>query len=349
MKKILILSVNPKNTDKLRLDEEVREIQIALKLAIHRAGFEIVTQSALRVDDLRRALLEHQPTIVHFSGHGAGNHGLVLENNSGQIQLVSTESLARLFKSFQEHIECVLLNACYSETQAVAIHQYINCVIGMNQPIGDKAAIKFAVGFYDALGAGKSYEACFELGCASLDLEGIAESETPVLKARQRLNSNTENMELKKNPVNNAVMSEEKPSQSMSISGGQFSGVQIGQAGRNLTQTQQHQGKAEKQLTSVDVVKLLTKLEELLKQSALPETQKQKATKHLETAKEEAKEVEPDKEYAAKSLQKATKLLKDAGETVDAGQGLWNKAEPIVTNLLPWLGVTADFFGIELT
>ncbi|OKH43239.1 hypothetical protein NIES2101_31110 [Calothrix sp. HK-06] len=68
--KILILSVNPKNTDQLRLDEEVREIQIALKLATHRAGFEIATQSALRVEDLRRALLEHQPTIVHFCGHG---------------------------------------------------------------------------------------------------------------------------------------------------------------------------------------------------------------------------------------------------------------------------------------
>jgi ElaB/YqjD/DUF883 family membrane-anchored ribosome-binding protein len=142
-------------------------------------------------------------------------------------------------------------------------------------------------------------------------------------------------------------MPEEKPSQSMNFSGGQFSGVQIGQAGRDLTQTQQNrQSEAEKELTPTDVVKLLAQLEELLKESSLPETQKEKAIKHLETAKEEAKEEEPDKEYAAKSLQKATKLLKDAGETVDAGQGLWKKAEPIVTNLLPWLGVAAHFFGL---
>jgi len=347
VKKILLLSANPKNTDKLRLDEEVREIQTALRRAKNRSQFEIVTELALRVDDLHRILLEQEPTIVHFSGHGAGSHGLALENNSGKMQLVSTESLARLFGLFQNKIECVFLNACYSEAQALAIHQHIDYVIGMNQTIGDKAAIKFAIGFYDALGAGSSYKDCFEFGCALIDLQGIPESQTPVLKARQRFNSNAENIELQKNPAINAVMSEEKPSQSMSFSGGQFSGVQIGQAGRNLTQTQQnHQGEAEKQLTLVDVVKLLTKLEELLKQSALPETQKQKATKHVETAKEEAKEEEPDKEYAAKSLQKAIKLLKDTSEMAHDRQGLWKKAEPIITNLLPWLGVSADFFNL---
>jgi hypothetical protein len=186
VKKILILSANPKDTNKLRLDEEVRKIQAALKRANNREQFEIVTEWAVQVDDLRRALLDHQPSIVHFSGHGSEGNGLALENNPGQVQLVSTQSLARLFKLFQNKVECVLLNACYSEAQAEAIHQHIDYVIGMNRAIGDIAAIKFAVGFYDAMGAGRPYEDCFEVGCASIDLEGIPESETPILKARQR-------------------------------------------------------------------------------------------------------------------------------------------------------------------
>lgn len=102
VKKILIVSANPKDTSKLRLDEEVREIQAALKRANNRSEFSIVTSWAIRVEDLRRALLDHQPAIVHFSGHGSGSTGLVLENNLGLTQLVSTEALARLFKSFQE-------------------------------------------------------------------------------------------------------------------------------------------------------------------------------------------------------------------------------------------------------
>ncbi len=86
MKTILIFSVNPPGTTRLRLDREVREIQATLKRSKYRDSFQIVTEGAVRVDDLRRALLEYQPAIVHFSGHGVGTEGLVLENDSGQTQ-----------------------------------------------------------------------------------------------------------------------------------------------------------------------------------------------------------------------------------------------------------------------
>lgn len=183
-KKILILSVNPKDTNRLRLDEEVREIKTALQRSKNREQYEIITEGAVRVDDLGRALLDYQPTIIHFSGHGSGSDGLVLENNSGEMQLVSTESLAQLFGLFKTTVEFVLLNACYSEAQAEAIFKHINYVIGMNRAIGDKAAIVFAVGFYNALGAGRSYEDCFKAGCVSIALAGIPESQTPVMKTR---------------------------------------------------------------------------------------------------------------------------------------------------------------------
>jgi AAA-like domain/TIR domain/CHAT domain len=184
VKKILILTANPRNSDKLRLDEEVREIQAGLERARRRNEFEIVSRWAVRTEDLRRSLLDLEPEIVHFSGHGVGNNGLALEDDAGQAQLVSASALARLLGLFKNKLECVLLNACYSEVQAEAIHQHIDCVIGMNQAIGDRAAIKFAVGFYDALGAGRSYGDAFEFGCTAIDLEGIPESATPVLKQR---------------------------------------------------------------------------------------------------------------------------------------------------------------------
>ena len=185
MKKILILSANPKNTNQLRLDEEVREIKEALKLSKNREQFEVVTESALRVNDLRRSLLDHLPHIVHFSGHGSGNDGLVLENKLGEMQLVSSESLAGLFELFEDRVECVVLNACYSEVQAEAIYQDIDCVIGMNQAIGDVAAIEFATGFYDALAAGRSYRDSFEFARGAIDLQGIPESKTPQIKVRK--------------------------------------------------------------------------------------------------------------------------------------------------------------------
>jgi hypothetical protein len=183
VKKILILTANPQDTERLRLDQEVREITAALARSRHRDQFQIVQQCAVRPDDLRRSLLDYEPDIVHFSGHGE-QEGISLENNGGRSQLVSRSALTKLFGAFKNKIQCVVLNACYSQAQAEAIHQQIETVIGMRQAIGDRAAIEFAVGFYDALFAGRSLKDSFDLGCMSIDLEGIPETETPVILMR---------------------------------------------------------------------------------------------------------------------------------------------------------------------
>ncbi|MBW4430686.1 MAG: CHAT domain-containing protein [Pelatocladus maniniholoensis HA4357-MV3] len=197
MKKILILSANPVNTSKLRLDEEVREIQSALERSRHREEFELIPRLAVRIDDLRRALLDHSPQVVHFSGHGDETDGIALEDNSGHAQLVSTESLSNLFKLFKDTVECVLLNACYSETQAEAIYQHINCVIGMKRAITDIAAIHFSKAFYDTLGAGRSYEEAFDFGCNNIDLNSIPESLTPKSRIRNKSKTLFSNKEQK--------------------------------------------------------------------------------------------------------------------------------------------------------
>lgn len=164
MKKILIVASNPQGTSRLRLDEEVREIDEGLQRSQFRDRFDIESRWAPRPRDLHRALLDIRPQIVHFCGHGEGDAGLVLENEAGQPQFVSTEALSGLFRLFADSVECVLLNACYSEKQADAIVQHINYVIGMNQAVQDTAAINFAVGFYDGLGSGLSIKQAFEIG-----------------------------------------------------------------------------------------------------------------------------------------------------------------------------------------
>lgn len=208
VKKILILSANPKDRSKLRLDEEVREIEAGLERCKYREQFQIISKWAVRSDTLRQALLDHEPSIVHFCGHGAGTQGLALENKSGDMQLVSTNSLAGLFELFKGKIKCVVLNACYSEAQSEAIYQYVDCVVGMNQAIGDKAAIQFAKGFYDGLGAGRTFEDAFAFGCNAIDLEEIPEASTPIIKSRySNLDDEKEaDLELPHQPQNTQVI-----------------------------------------------------------------------------------------------------------------------------------------------
>ena len=56
----------------------------------------------------------------------------------------------------------------------------------MRKDIKDKAAIEFAVGFYDALGAGRSVEEAFKFGCNAIlqVYPDIPEHLIPVLKNR---------------------------------------------------------------------------------------------------------------------------------------------------------------------
>ena len=182
--KILFLASNPKGMNKLRLDEEARDVKEGLRQAKDRELFAIEAQWAVRHRDVRREILYFKPSVVHFSGHGAEDGGLAFENEVGQVQLVSPEALSGLFKLFSKHVQCVVLNACYSEIQAEAIAQHINFVVGMGQKIGDQAAIEFSVGFYDALGAGRSVESAYEFGCNAIHMAGIEENLTPVLKKK---------------------------------------------------------------------------------------------------------------------------------------------------------------------
>jgi tetratricopeptide (TPR) repeat protein len=141
-------------------------------------------------------MLDFKPQIVHFTGHGEGKDGLAFEDTAGQLKLVDSEALANLFKLFSNRVECVVLNACYSDFQAEAISQYIDYVIGMSQAIGDRAAIEFSVGFYAALGAGESIEFAYKLGCNAIQLEGIPEHLTPVLfkKKDESVRVNSQNL-----------------------------------------------------------------------------------------------------------------------------------------------------------
>lgn len=181
--KILVLAANPIDTPPLRLDEEVREIDEGLRRSRHRERFIITHRWAVRIRDLRRAMLDENPQIVHFSGHGDLG-GLALEGEGGEAQLVGKEALAGLFELFAEQVNCVVLNACYSAEQADAISQHIPYVVGMQKEIGDRASIEFAVGFYDALGAGRSVEDAYAFGRNAIQLGGITEHLTPMLKKK---------------------------------------------------------------------------------------------------------------------------------------------------------------------
>jgi hypothetical protein len=185
MIKVLFLASDPTDTNRLRLGQELRDIRERLQLAKLRDDFVFESRESVRPRDLSQAIFDINPQVVHFSGHGTSLGELCFENLSGKTQTIAPEALASLFELVAEQVRCVVLNACYSEPQAKAITEHIPFVVGMNKAIGDTAAITFAVGFYKALGAGRSYEDAYKFGCVELKLEGIPEHLTPVLHKKK--------------------------------------------------------------------------------------------------------------------------------------------------------------------
>jgi hypothetical protein len=202
VRKILFLASNPTDTGRLRLDQEVRDIEDGLKRSNERDQFELIQRFAARIGDLRRGLLEHSPQIVHFSGHGTGVDGIVVENDKGESSPVPTEALANLFELCAEHVDCVVLNACESDLQAEAISKHIPYVIGMTSSVSDDAAREFAVGFYDALGGGKSMQVAFEFGRNAIALKGIPEDKTPKLRKKKLTAAEKRRLESSYSPAN---------------------------------------------------------------------------------------------------------------------------------------------------
>ncbi|MBW4624878.1 MAG: CHAT domain-containing protein [Brasilonema octagenarum HA4186-MV1] len=186
VKTILILAANPAGTSRLQLDKEIREIDEGLKRGNKREQFKLEQKWAVRQRDFYRAILDYEPQIVHFSGHGAGVDGIVLENEADEPAFLNADALSSMFELFAtKGVECVLLNACYSEVQAKAISQHVNYVIGMNRTIGDKAAIAFSVAFYDTIAAGEQIEFAYKLGRSVL--MNYLEQQTPVLLKKDLL------------------------------------------------------------------------------------------------------------------------------------------------------------------
>ena len=145
----------------------------------------VVNRGAIRPLDFTQEIFDTGPNILHFSGHGSGDSGLCFEDQYGNTILADGESIRKILSMTAKKLECVILNACYSEVQAIEIAKKVNYVIGMNDAISDEAAIAFSTHFYQALGAGEGIEKSFELAKAVLGIYSNSEKATPILIKKQ--------------------------------------------------------------------------------------------------------------------------------------------------------------------
>lgn len=193
---ILFLAANPKDTTRIDLDKECAAIERELRWARHGNDFEFHSKWAVTVDEMARHLMDLEPTIVHFSGHGrrdasdteaqqvrdiagSGDAGIYVHDEDGGVQLVTGRALSLLVASSAPSARVVVLNACYSDGHAEALCHVVDCVVGMSRAIHDNAARSFSVAFYRALGHRYSIGGAVQHAVATLACKQLSDESVP--------------------------------------------------------------------------------------------------------------------------------------------------------------------------
>lgn len=172
--RILFLGANPRSSDRRRelpplsIRGEADRIQHHLLSAGQGIRVELTATLAARFDDMRRSLLVHRPHVLHVSGHGATGGGIELEDDRGESRPVTALVVADLLRILRRDLRLVVFNACNSLGLAEACSVYVDCAVGMREPIRDNEAIAFAGPLYEALGQGESVGRAFELATNAL-------------------------------------------------------------------------------------------------------------------------------------------------------------------------------------
>lgn len=181
---ILALSARPKDKQDIRLESEFNKIDQILQASPNRDLITFKSVGSVTPRQLLQLLSQNRPAMVHFSGHGTKDGSILLEDERGNSTQVTGETLRCLFKLYKSDIRLLLLNACHSSELVPALSDAIDCIVGMNKEITDRAATTFSEGLYSAIGRGGSVENAFESGIVALRLAKSPETDTPTIKTR---------------------------------------------------------------------------------------------------------------------------------------------------------------------
>ena len=175
--KVLIVGANSVDDPRINIDQEVNKIKEAIRRSNSKDSIDLDLEVGITVDRFRRSLLEKEYDIIHFCGHGSkGVIGFVNENNeSVDVHL----EVLRTYIDKYPSIKVVILNCCSSLSE---INEPIGpFTIGMDKKVRDEDAIRFSVGFYDALCLGYEFKRAVEEGKANVQLTGTDDFPIKVL------------------------------------------------------------------------------------------------------------------------------------------------------------------------
>lgn len=163
----------------LDMAEERRRIETAVNCAGNLAHIHFLPEATT---GKVQAALREDWNVVHFTGHGTTDGGLLLEDGFGVAQLLTRHEIAQLL-SGQERTPLLVLSACYSERVGLELHAAgLPAVVAVDArvPIADLAAIIFAEHFYAGLARAWDVQRAFDDAKRAVALDAsVGDSKAP--------------------------------------------------------------------------------------------------------------------------------------------------------------------------
>ena len=187
---VLYLMANPDKESALRVDVEMRQVLDAIRGSKLRDNVRVYQSPAADLDSIINGLNDHEPRVVHFSGHGYSG-GIAVDHAKIQRprrRVLTFSLLAKAFASVDSPPDVIVLNACESAGASKVLLPSAKALIVMKESISDLAASAFAAKFYAAIASGLSLKSAFNQGRLAIEAVSIDEVNIPELVTSDRVN-----------------------------------------------------------------------------------------------------------------------------------------------------------------
>ncbi|MGH4017272.1 MAG: CHAT domain-containing protein [Pseudonocardiaceae bacterium] len=174
--------------EEMDLAEEHRLVNLAVSRAPYRDALAVHVEQAVRPGDLSYLLLHHQPSVVHFSGKGTPESGVLLRSDDGGLVPIEARGLRRLIEQTCPQPQLAVVNSCWSSELARELAIACGCAVGMTAQLPDSTGVAFATELYQAIAFGQSVGRAVATARAALELHGVYRPEVVQLVSRDDVN-----------------------------------------------------------------------------------------------------------------------------------------------------------------
>lgn len=198
--RLLVVIAAPSGLDPNMVLNTAREedLILAATAGARKAEVEVVFAANGSLEGLEAALREHDPHILHFTGHGVFDRGadsgwLLMEGADGSQRRVANEKFVQLLERRGESLRLVFLSACqsavaprqegYADLAPRLLEAGIPAVVAMQFSVLDRSAMELGAAFYQGAAGGEDLDRAMVEARSRLAQEGQnrVDFATPVL------------------------------------------------------------------------------------------------------------------------------------------------------------------------